>query len=70
MVTLDQEYRRDLAKGMDNVPFPQGYYKDDNPDLGPVKSWRCHANTLYTNWLNYYVYQMTPYISEEIKNLK
>ena len=70
VVTLDQEYRRDLAKGMDNVPFPQGYYKDDNPDLGPVKSWRCHANTLYTNWLNYYVYQMTPYISEEIKNLK
>lgn len=70
VVTLDQEYRRDLAKGMDNVPFPKGYYKDDNPDLGPVKSWRCHANTLYTNWLNYYVYQMTPYISEEIKNLK
>lgn len=70
VVTLDQEYRRDLAKGMDNVPFPKGYYKDDNPDLGPVKSWRCHANTLYTNWLNYYVYQMTPYISEDIRNLK
>lgn len=70
VVTLDQEYRRDLAKGMDNVPFPVNYYKDDNPDLGPVKSWRCHANTLYTNWLNYYVYQMTPYISSEIKNLK
>ncbi len=70
VVTLDQEYRRDLAKGMDNVPFPVNYYKDDNLDLGPVKSWRCHANTLYTNWLNYYVYQMTPYISEEIKNLK
>lgn len=70
VVTLDQEYRRDLAKGMDNVPFPHNYYRDDNPALGPVKSWRCHANTLYTNWLNYYVYQMTPYISEEIKNLK
>ena len=70
VVTLDQEYRRDLAKGMDNVPFPVNYYKDDNPDLGPVKSWRCHANTLYTNWLNYYVYQMTPYIREEIKNMK
>src|SRR5699024_10160347 len=70
VVTVDQEYRRDLAKGMDNVPFPKGYYKDDNPDLGPVKSWRCHANTLYTNWLTYYVYQMTPYISEDIRNLK
>ena len=70
VVTLDGEYRRDLAKGMDNVPFPCRYYKEDNPDLGPVKSWRCHANTLYTNWLNYYVYQMTPYISEEIRNLK
>ncbi|MCD8020208.1 MAG: homoserine O-succinyltransferase [Clostridiales bacterium] len=69
VVTLDGEYKRDLAKGMDNVPFPCRYYEDDDPAKGPVKSWRCHANTLYTNWLNYYVYQMTPYISEEIKNL-
>ncbi len=70
VLTLDTEYRRDLDKGMENVPFPVGYYENDDPDAGPVKSWRCHANTLYTNWLNYYVYQMTPYICEEIKNLK
>lgn len=70
VVTLDKEYKRDLDKGMDNVPFPKSYYKDDDPELGPVKSWRCHANALYTNWLNYYVYQLTPYISAEIKNLK
>ena len=68
--TLDGEYKRDLAKGMDNVPFPKRYYKDDKPELGPVKSWRCHANTLYTNWLNYYVYQMTTYDPLEIQNLK
>ena len=65
VLTLDGEYKRDLAKGMDNVPFPNRYYKDDKPELGPVKSWRCHANTLYTNWLNYYVYQMTPYVLKE-----
>ena len=70
ILTLDSEYQRDLKKGMDNVPFPHDYYKNDNPELGPVKSWRCHANALYTNWLNYYVYQMTPYIREEIKDMK
>ena len=70
VMTLDGEYKRDLAKGMDNVPFPKRYYKDDKPELGPVKSWRCHANTLYTNWLNYYVYQMTTYDPLEIQNLK
>ena len=70
VVTLDGEYQRDLAKGMDNVPFPKDYYMNDDPAQGPVKSWRCHANTLYTNWLNYYVYQMTPYLVEDIKNLK
>ena len=70
VVTLDGEYKRDLAKGMDNVPFPHGYYKEDIPQEGPLKSWRCHANALYTNWLNYYVYQMTPYIREEIKDME
>ena len=70
VLTLEGEYKRDLAKGMDNVPFPNRYYKDDKPELGPVKSWRCHANTLYTNWLNYYVYQMTTYDPMEIQNLK
>lgn len=58
--TLDQEYKRDLKKGI-NPDIPVNYYPDDNPENKPVKSWRCHANTLYTNWLNYYVYQATPY---------
>lgn len=59
-LTLDQEYKRDLARGI-NPRIPVNYYPDDNPENKPVKSWRCHANTLYTNWLNYYVYQVTPY---------
>ncbi|MDE6025055.1 MAG: homoserine O-succinyltransferase [Lachnospiraceae bacterium] len=59
-LTLDQEYKRDVKKGI-NPDIPFNYYPDDNPDNKPVKSWRCHANTLYTNWLNYYVYQVTPY---------
>lgn len=58
--TLDQEYRRDLEKGI-NPEIPCNYYPDDNPQNQPIKSWRCHANTLYFNWLNYYVYQLTPY---------
>ena len=60
VLTLDQEYNRDKNKGM-NPDIPVNYYPDDNPDKKPIKSWRCHANTLYANWLNYYVYQMTPY---------
>lgn len=59
-LTLDQEYKRDIKRGL-NPDIPVNYYPDDNPDNAPVKSWRCHANTLYTNWLNYYVYQNTPY---------
>lgn len=59
-VTLDLEYKRDMERGL-NPDIPLNYYPDDNPANKPVKSWRCHANTLYTNWLNYYVYQVTPY---------
>ncbi len=58
--TLDQEYKRDMKRGL-NPDIPVNYYPDDDPAEDPVKSWRCHANMLYTNWLNYYVYQMTPY---------
>lgn len=58
--TLDLEYKRDLKRGL-NPDIPVNYYPDDNPDNTPIKSWRCHANTLYANWLNYYVYQSTPY---------
>lgn len=59
-LTLDKEYKRDIEKGLD-IQVPYNYYPDDDPDREPLKSWRCHANTLYSNWLNYYVYQMTPY---------
>lgn len=58
--TLDIEYNRDLDKGMD-IKIPYNYYKDDNPKNPPLLTWRGHANGLYTNWLNYYVYQVTPY---------
>lgn len=59
-MTLDTEYRRDMAKGL-NPHIPENYYPDDNPDNRPLLTWRAHSNNLYTNWLNYYVYQVTPY---------
>lgn len=64
-LTLDTEYRRDLGKGLP-IDMPRHYYRADNPDLGPVVTWRAHANLLFTNWLNYYVYQETPYNIELI----
>ncbi len=63
--TLDTEYRRDLDKGLD-IAKPRHYYRDDDPDKGPLDRWRAHANLLYSNWLNYYVYQETPYNLQEI----
>lgn len=64
--TLDTEYRRDLAKGM-NPKVPRHYYPDDDPSNPPVMNWRAHSTLLYTNWLNYFVYQTTPFdISENI----
>ncbi len=60
-LTLDQEYKRDMDKGI-NPDIPCNYYPDNDPNKKPIKSWRCHANTLYFNWLNYYVYQVTPYV--------
>lgn len=59
-VTLDGEYHRDLDKGM-NIDLPKNYYRDDDPANRPLLLWRSHANNLYTNWINYYVYQITPY---------
>jgi len=58
--TLAYEYDRDLKKGM-NPSIPKNYFTDDNPRLDPVMKWRGHATLLFTNWLNYYVYQGTPY---------
>ena len=63
-VTLDQEYKRDLEKGLDDVALPVNYYPEDDCNRRPELSWRSHANNLYTNWLNYYVYQITPYVLE------
>ena len=54
-MTLDQEYKRDLSKGLP-IDMPKNYYPDDNPDNRPLLTWRAQANNLYTNWLNYYVY--------------
>lgn len=58
--TLDNEYRRDVGK-RDDVEKPKNYYRDDNPDNEPMVKWRAHANLFYSNWINYYVYQETPY---------
>lgn len=59
-VTLDEEYKRDLSKGLP-IEMPKGYYPENHAENKPLLLWRSHANNLYTNWLNYYVYQMTPY---------
>lgn len=58
--TLDKEYKRDFGK-RDDVDLPKNYYRDDDPTKEPVVRWRAHANLLFSNWINYYVYQMTPY---------
>ncbi len=64
--TLDYEYRRDVDKGL-NPAVPANYYVDDNPDNPPIVRWRSHGNLLFTNWLNYFVYQETPYDIRDIK---
>ena len=64
--TLDFEYHRDLEKGM-NPAVPRNYYIGDNPANPPLVRWRSHANLLFTNWLNYFVYQETPYDIGSIK---
>ena len=58
--TLDAEYKRDLAKGLP-IHIPRNYYPNDDPTQKPHLQWRSHSNNLYTNWLDYYVYQATPY---------
>lgn len=64
--TLANEYRRDLDKGID-IQLPYNYFPDDNPDNVPLFSWRCTANLMFSNWLNYCVYQRTPYNLEELE---
>jgi homoserine O-succinyltransferase len=64
--TLDNEYKRD--RGIrDDVALPKNYYRNDDPEQGPKVTWRSHANLFYTNWVNYYVYQETPYNIEDIR---
>ncbi|HWR99210.1 MAG TPA: homoserine O-succinyltransferase [Prolixibacteraceae bacterium] len=64
--TLDREYKRDTEKGLP-IEIPVNYYPGDNPHERPILSWRSHANLLFMNWLNYYVYQETPYDLSDIK---
>ena len=64
--TLSKEYFRDVEAGLP-IEIPKNYFKDDNPGNEPVVTWRAHANLLFSNWLNYYVYQTTPYNINEIK---
>ncbi|MGN0375059.1 MAG: homoserine O-succinyltransferase [Butyrivibrio sp.] len=60
-LTLDKEYKRDMAKGI-NPAIPHNYYINDNTDIRPYLTWRATSNCLYSNWINYYVYQQTPYL--------
>lgn len=59
-LTLDNEYKRDMNKGI-NPDIPKNYYTNNDPSIRPYLTWRATSNCLYSNWLNYYVYQATPY---------
>ena len=62
-LTLNSEYDRDIANGI-NIKIPKNYYPDNDPSKVPLVKWRSHANLLFSNWLNYCVYQVTPYVLE------
>ncbi len=66
-LTLKAEYDRDVSKGL-NIKVPQNYFLDDDPAKEPIVKWRGHANLLFSNWLNYYVYQQTPFDLNQLKN--
>ena len=68
-LTLDGEYKRDMGKGI-NPDIPVNYYTDDNPEIRPYLTWRATSNCLYSNWLNYYVYQATPYDLNDLDRLR
>ena len=63
--TLKKEYERDLAKGM-NPEVPRHYFRNDDPNEDVLVTWKAHANLFYTNWVNYYVYQTTPYYLDKM----
>ncbi len=64
--TLKNEYLRDLSQGKE-IAMPENYFEDDDPDKPPLVSWRGHAHLLFSNWLNYFVYQSTPYDITTVK---
>lgn len=61
--TLAEEYQRDIDKGLE-IDVPENYFKNNDPAVRPLNTWRSHAHLLFSNWLNYYVYQETPYVWE------
>ncbi len=65
-LTLKNEYDRDVKKGLD-IEIPKHYFKNDDPSNDPIVTWRSHSSLLFNNWLNYYVYQKTPFDVEKIK---
>jgi len=65
-MTLSSEYARDKEKGLD-IDCPQNYFTDNDPEKPPIVTWRGHGNLLYTNWLNYYVYQETPFDLDSLR---
>lgn len=64
-LTLDGEYRRDRAQGLDTA-LPEHYYENDDPARPPIVNWRAHGSLVFINWLNYFVYQSTPYDLETL----
>lgn len=64
-LTLDKEYKRDIGK-RDDVDIPINYYRDNDPTQPPIVQWRAHANLFFSNWIDYYVYQETPYDINQI----
>lgn len=66
--TLKYEYERDLSKCL-NIKIPYNYFPDDDPSKSPLVTWRSHANLLFSNWLNYYVYQETPYDLNQLEHM-
>ena len=68
-LTLEKEYKRDVAAGKP-IDVPKNYYPEDDPEKAPMVSWRSGANLLYCNWLNYFVYQTTPYDIDKIESIE
>ncbi|MBQ6336494.1 MAG: homoserine O-succinyltransferase [Ruminococcus sp.] len=66
--TLAKEYYRDIEKGL-KIQMPYNYFPDNNINRKPIMTWRSHASNLYSNWLNYYLYQQTPYDLEDLKKM-